>query len=135
MSKPTQITLETLIPFSTADFHYTNHRAVDVATGEVYAYQSVAFPAWHVDVYLAVCDAALGTLLSTGLPAIPDFPSLLLTEPDRAAFTLTAWNCVKIGIPREVIERRAENAPDTPQTEKVTLQQMQAFLESDGGVL
>ena len=110
MSESTKITLETLIPFSTNDYHYLNRGAADLGSGQVYAYQAVAFSeTCEVWAYLAISDAALDILLSRGHPAIPDFPSLLHFEKPRFAFKILAWNAAKIGVPREVIQTRGRS--------------------------
>ena len=40
MSNQTQVTLETLIPFSTNDYHSLNRSAAALVSGQVYAYQA-----------------------------------------------------------------------------------------------
>lgn len=112
-----KLLLDTPIPFSTDDYFYLNRGAIDSRTENVLAYQSIAFPAWDVHAALAVSDKALDVLLDRNLPAIPDFSSLMHLRDAREAFTLPAWNCVAIGIPREVIELRVSRqlpAGETP---------------------
>ena len=129
-----KLTLSTRIPFSTSDFFYLNRGATDLSTGQVYAHQSIAFPAWDIHAYLAVSDKALETLLTRGVPAIPDFPALTHLDEPREAFRLEAWNAVKIAIPWEVIELRSATETDplslaqTPRTANASLEQMTAFL-------
>jgi len=108
IDRRTKIVLETPVPFTTDDYFYLNRGATDLQTGEVYAYQSIHFIAADVAAYLAVSEQALDTLLSKGVPAIPDFPSLLHHRAAREAFTLEAWNCVAIGIPQAFIDSRSQ---------------------------